>query len=235
MWKGIRIIARLLAGVFGLAAAVLFVVGVYMQDANPKIRCVWQTSAIAGLAAFLLEAILRWVESKEAEIAQLRLENHITDLKGNLREAGAKIVELAPRALTDAQRQILLDACRAFPGQKIITHCMAGDPESHQYAQQFRSVFVEAGWDAYGIGQSNQFYDAGCVGVVVSEADVDKGFPPAALALIQAIGKAKINGHGGLPMAIDANLPAGEFFFSIGVKSTREATAALISRLNAAS
>lgn len=65
--KYLRMIARKIAWISGLAAAVLFVAGVFMQDANPLIRYIWQGSAITGLLAFAIETWLRRLDEREAK------------------------------------------------------------------------------------------------------------------------------------------------------------------------
>jgi hypothetical protein len=57
-------------------------------------------------------------------------------------------LKAAPRHLTNAQRQTLIDILKSFAGEKAAMTISMGDSESHAFASEFVSLFRTAGWDA---------------------------------------------------------------------------------------
>lgn len=86
MRKTLRTIARRTAWLSGLAAAALFVVGVFMQDGNPTIRYVWQGSAITGLLAFGIETWVQRIDDRESQKAVQQLREESAEEIGLLQE-----------------------------------------------------------------------------------------------------------------------------------------------------
>ena len=227
----LRILLRVGTWFLAAISAATFAIASFMDEKNPKVQAVYRLSALAGLFAFFAETYIASRDQKDSEIAQIRLENNIAELKGNLRESKEKIVELAPRSLTLHQRQIILSACSAFPGQKALTQCMTSDAEGHQYAQQFRSIFREANWDAKILRQSNEFIDAGRVTVAIARSDSDqKIIIPAALALSRSLADIGLSSIPDI-VAIDDSLAAGEMSLIIGVKTSPDVIATLVTRI----
>ena len=84
----------------------------------------------------------------EAEATALRQEVAAANQKAAEAAQKASSVEAkqAPRHLTNAQRQALIDALKPFGGQAVDVVVPMGDNEAHSLAGEFVAVFRAAGW-----------------------------------------------------------------------------------------
>lgn len=106
--------------------------------------------------------------------------------------ASVAFAQPSPRRLTDAQKQVLLDAVRPFKGQKISIVCILGDVECRIFARDLIDVLRKAEWTGIGTGSGiiEAAYNEDPIGAVlsVSRADATAGkLPPAAQPLMQTL------------------------------------------------
>ncbi len=89
---------------------------------------------------------MRWFAAAFALVAAVCTIASVAASKreGHLRAAAAE------RRLTEAQRNDLVQALSAHRGQKVLILFAVGDFEARQYAQDFDSMFRQAGWVVFG-------------------------------------------------------------------------------------
>jgi multidrug efflux pump subunit AcrA (membrane-fusion protein) len=123
-------------------------------------------------ATFNREQIISETERRyAAEIGNLK--NQLADAKNRLAEAESRVEEAArkqaSRHLTDGEKRALVDALSQFRGYKVKIFCIAGDAEGKAYAEDFASVFAQAGWDyGGGDGVNESRFDKDPVGIEIT-------------------------------------------------------------------
>jgi hypothetical protein len=123
-------------------------------------------------AAFHREQVMDEADRRHAaEIGGLKTQ--LAEAKNQLAEAENKVEEVkrqqAYRHLTDEQKQELIRALSPFRGDKVRIFYIVGDAEGKAYAEEFLSVFAQAGWDyGGGFGVNQGIFDKDPIGIEIT-------------------------------------------------------------------
>ena len=121
---------------------------------------------------------------EERREAEGRHHNDIAELQRRIEETQR---QQASRGLTFSDQQTLVAALSPFPGQHLEINFVLGDPEAQQFANDFASIALQAGWNATGINEAA--FTANPIGVELfyREPPPDNLPPPALAALVDAL------------------------------------------------
>jgi hypothetical protein len=107
-------------------------------------------------------------ESADAKAEQQRVEFDLSQQREKTARAESALLEVKhqvqQRALSSEQRLILMNALTRIPKVPIAVSCVLGDHEGCSFAEQFRQIFVSAGWKVMGDGVTQTLYPSDLVG-----------------------------------------------------------------------
>lgn len=165
---------------------------------------------------------------RDADAAESRRKAEVEGLQKQLSEADTRLAAVqkqqAPRRLTEAQKQFLIAQLSPYRGEKIEIVALLGDQESMQFAQDFHSVFVAAGWQDLSGGVSQAVITGGAVGIEITlnQAEAQAGrLPPVLQPLINALTIAGLMPHAadGRPnVFMNPQSPTDHIVFRVGSK-----------------
>ncbi len=147
-----------------------------------------------------------------------------SDLRQKLNDAENKIAALektqTEKHLSPEQRRYMIEALRAFPGQKVSIASIRGDDEGGALAREFVSVFEAAGWDHHGdAGVTVQDWPRDPVGIEITlnESDArEDHIAEGVAALINVVRKLGFVYDSTVYM--DNDVPAGQALLKVGKK-----------------
>ncbi|MGD0769880.1 MAG: hypothetical protein ABSB42_16980 [Tepidisphaeraceae bacterium] len=148
------------------------------------------------------------------EIARNRLRpifKYPSEINGGVRAKDSS------RRLSDKQKETLADLAKAFRGRKVVIWCEIGDGEGWRYAQDFSSVFENAGVDCHGTVSGPMKTALFGVEVVANEKPEQKTgeFAVALLAWLEANGVQTINARKGGGLGLTAEIPKNEVYLRV--------------------
>ena len=128
--------------------------------------------------------------------------------------------KIAPRRLSDQQKEMLIAALKPFHGQRVDVVCILGDTEGKQFAQDFDTVFRQAGWNdggGSGISQAVITPDPKGIEVTLNQGEVSAGrIPKSAEVLVDTLAAAGLlNAKNAF---VNAEAPADRITFRVGRK-----------------
>jgi hypothetical protein len=137
-------------------------------------------------AAFHREQLINEADRRHAaEIGDLKAQ--LAEAKNQLAVAENQIEEVTReqthRHLTDEEKRTLVSALSPFRGYKVRLFCIMDDAEGKAYADDFVSVFAQAGWDyggGSGVTQSRFEKDPVGIEITLNAAQVAAGKIPRA-------------------------------------------------------
>ena len=169
---------------------------------------------LAGLAA--LAAGVVWFTGRELDRRRTEAEARLHDRVASSEEAAAAAREdadhlrqqLAPRVLSAAHRQTIIDRLRDVRGHVLITY--PADPEAEAFARQLHEAIAAAGWTAYLEGATSF---GPIIGMSMRVRSLET--PPLTMRPIQAALEAAL---GPITLRADENLASETIDILVGSK-----------------
>jgi len=169
---------------------------------------------LAGLAAIAAGAV--WFTGRELDRRRAETEAHLHDRIASSEEAAAAArrdaerlrQQLAPRVLSAAQRDRIIDQLRGLRGHVLITY--PADPEAEAFARQLHEAIAAAGWTAFLEGAASF---GPIVGLSMRIQSLEK--PPLAMRTLQDALKAAL---GSVTLTADESLAPDAIEIIVGSK-----------------
>jgi hypothetical protein len=96
----------------------------------------------------------------EEQKGQRRAEND-KEMQSQIQDLRVHLRKQLPRSISKDQVAVIKEALSQFRGQKVKICSQAYDLEANQYAEGFRRLFVELGWDAKDDGPAHTYLPPG--------------------------------------------------------------------------
>ena len=143
------------------------------------------------LLAVLGPSIASFRSKVEERITVLKSEQSAAEQRTRTDKLQKQVARLQPRSLSPTQRETIKKAISPFAGQKVQVMCLTWDLEASRYAEDFISVFKDAGWDCGPIYNSTFPLDFENVLVTIRETPREE-VPPGAWAINEALIRAGV-------------------------------------------
>jgi len=121
---------------------------------------------------------------QEQQEAEERYRSELAELQEQLKDTQRR---QSSRSLSSFDQQTLITALSAFPGQQLEITSILGDLEGQQFASDFLSVAIEAGWTVTSINQGSFTSNPTGVDVLYREPPPDNVPPPSLTALVDTL------------------------------------------------